>query len=172
MKIQFSADDVKVNVAKDAKGQLAPSLAAARNGYLLLEITRAELKGMLMAFAEAAAKEQGAKVEDAELTLSSVGPRAVAASLRVKAKKSFIPAVVTVEGQADIDERLTVTLSNLRAAGEGMVGGVVGGLIGAKLKEFEGKRLDVAPPAIRNVRLHELRLDPADPVRVTAQFEG
>jgi hypothetical protein len=172
MKLQFSADDVKVSVAKDAKGQLAPSLAGARNGYLMLEITRAELQGMLMAFAEAAAAEQGAKVDSADLTLAPAGARAVTASLRVKARKSFIPAVVTVDGRAEVNERLGVTLTGLKAVGEGMVGGVVGGLINAKLREFEGKTLDIAPPALKNVRLHELRVDPGDPVRITAQFEG
>ncbi|MDB5297530.1 MAG: hypothetical protein JWO31_3513 [Phycisphaerales bacterium] len=172
MRIHFSADDVKLDVAKAAGGQFAPTLASAKNGSVLIELAKAELQGFLMAFAQAAAAEQGAKIESAELTLRQAADRAVAATLRVKAKKAFVPATVTVDGRADVDDRLTVTLSGLRAAGEGMVGSMVAGLLEGKLKQFEGKAFDVAPPALRNVRLRDLKVDAGDPVRLTAAFES
>lgn len=172
MRINFSADDVALDVAKNAAGQLAPSLAGARNGSVLVELTRAELQGMLMAFARAAAAEQGAKVESADLTLAQAGDRAVTATLRVRAKKAFIPATVTVDGRADVDDRLNVRLSGLRCAGDGMVGGVVAGVIGAKLGAFEGRDFALAPDALRNLRLTGLKVEAADPVRLSAAFES
>jgi hypothetical protein len=172
MRINFSADDVKLDVAKNAEGKLAPALAGARDGSVLVEITRAELQGMLMAFAQAAAAEQGAKIESADLTLAQAGDRAVAASLRIKAKKSFIPATVVVEGRADVDERLNVRLSGLRCDGEGMVGGVVAGLLGGKLKQFEGREFDLAPPALKKLKLTGLKVEAGDPLRLSAGFES
>ena len=173
MRINFQADDVKLDVAKNAQGQLAPTLAGARNGQVLVELTKAELQGMLMAFAQAGAAEQGAKVESADLTLAQAGDRGVTVSLRVRAKKSIMPAVtVTVDGRADVDERLTVTLSGLRAAGEGMIGSVLAGLIGGKLKEHEGRRFPLAKDALKNLRLHGLKVEAGDPVRLSAAFES
>ena len=174
MRIHLSADDVKLDVTKAAGGAFAPALAAARNGSVLIEFARAELQGMLLAFARAAAAEQGATVESADLTLAQAGERAVAITLKVRARKSFIPAAVavTVDGRADVDERLAVTLSNLRCAGEGMVGGAVAGLLGGKLRQYEGRAFDVAPPALRNVRLTGLKVEADDPVRLTASFES
>ena len=173
MRINFQADDVKLDVSKNAQGQLAPSLAGARNGQVLVELTKAELQGMLMAFAQAGAAEQGAKVESADLSLGQAGDRAVTASLRVRAKKSIMPAVtVTVDGRADVDDRLNVTLSNLRASGEGMLGGVLAGFINGKLKEHEGKRFALAQDALKNLRLKDLKVDAADPVRLSATFES
>lgn len=172
MRIHFAADDVRLDVTKAVGGAFAPTLAAARNGSVLIELAKSELQDLLIAFAQAAAAEQGAKVESADLTLTQAGDRAVAATLRVKAKKSFIPAVVTVDGRADVDERLSVTLSNLRCAGEGVVGGAVAGLLEGKLRQYEGRTFDVAPAALRNARLTGLKVDATDPVRLTAAFES
>jgi hypothetical protein len=172
MRFSFSADDVKIDVSKNATGELAPSLAGARNGSVLVELTRAELQGMLMAFAQAGAAEQGAKVESAELSLTQAGDRAVAATLRVKAKKAFIPATIVVEGRADVDERLNVTLSGIKCVGEGMVGSVVAGVLSAKIKPFEGRVFPLAPDALKNVRLEGLKVDAADPVRLSATFQS
>jgi hypothetical protein len=173
MRINFQADDVKLDVAKNAQGQLAPSLSKARNGQVLIELTKAELQEMLMAFAQAGAAEQGAKVESADLTLGQAGDRAITASLRVRAKKSIMPAVtVTVDGRADVDDRLNVTLTGLRASGEGMIGSVLAGLIGGKLKEYEGRKFALAQDALKNLRLTGLKVEAADPVRLSAGFES
>ena len=172
MRIQFSADDIKLDVTKAAGGKFEPVLSTARNGSVLIELTRTELQGMLMAFAQAAAEEQKAKIESADLVLTQASDKAVLAMLRVKAKKMMMGVAVTVEGRADVSDRLSVTLSNLKATGEGMVGGMVAGLLGGKLKEHEGKAFDLAPPALKNVRLHDLKVDAGDPLRITAAFES
>src|SRR4051794_37326364 len=172
MRINFSADDVKLDVAKDAGGKLAPALAGARNGTILIELTRAELQGMLMAFAQAAAAEQGAKIESADLTLAQAGDRAVSSNLRIKAKKLFTPATIVVEGRADVDEQLNVRLSGLQCSGEGMVGGVVAGLLGGKLKQFGGGKFNLPPPALKKLRLTGMKVEAGDPLRVSAQFES
>jgi hypothetical protein len=172
MRIQFSADDVKLAVTKAAGGKFEPVLSTARNGSVLIELARGELQGMLMAFAQAAADEQKARIESADLSLSQAGERSVHAVLRVKAKKMMVGVGVIVEGRADVSDRLSVTLSGLKATGEGMVGGMVAGLLGGKLKEHEGREFDLAPPALRNVRLHDLKVEAGDPLRITAAFES
>ncbi len=108
MRIHFSADDVKLDVTKPAGGAFAPVVTGAQNGSLLIELTKAELQGMLMAFAQAAAAEQGAKIESADLALSQAGDRGILANLRVKAKKMFMSVTVIVDGRADFDDSLAV----------------------------------------------------------------
>jgi hypothetical protein len=169
MKIQFSADDVRLDVAKDPGGKFVPSVASSNNGSLLVEFGKTELESMLLAFAKAAAAEQGVKIESAELSLAQAGERAVEGTVRVKARQ-MMSVTVIITGRADVDEKLNVTLSNLSAKGEGFAGTVAAGFLGSKLKPYEGRRLPLAGEYLKNVRLTSLKLDAGDPLRVTAQF--
>lgn len=172
MKINIQADNVRLDVAKDSKGRLQPSIAKAQYGLLLVEFAKAELESMLLAFAQAAAADQGVNIQSAELTLSSTGSLGVQGSVRVKAKKAFVPVTVTVSGRADVDDRLNVTISNLATDGEGMIGSMVAGLIKGKLAGHEGRRFALAGEQLKNVRLQDLKVDAGDPLRITAKFEG
>lgn len=172
MRIQFTADDVRLDVSRSADGKPLPSVAAARNGTVLIELTKAELQGLLMAFAQAALDEHGGKIESADLDLSSAGDRAVRASLRVKASKMLVSAIVTLEARAEVDEHLAVKLSNLRAVGDGLVGSAVAGMLRARLGDYEGRTFDLAPGVLDNIKLSTCKIEVEDPVRISARFEA
>ena len=170
MKLEFQASDVRLDVSKDARGNFAPKVSGAKNGSVLVEIARSELESLLLAFAQAAAAEQGAKVESTALTLTAIGDRAVQASVKVKAKKSFIPATVNVAGRMDVDDKLNATFSAITCTGDGMIGTVVAGVLAAKLQPFNGKTLPLAGQYLQNVLLQSLKVDVGDPLRIAATF--
>ena len=170
MKLEFQASDVRLDVSKDVRGNFAPKVSGAKDGSVLFEIARGELESMLLAFAQAAAAEQGAKVESTALTLTAIGDRAVQASVKVKAKKSFIPATVNVAGRMDVDDHLNVTFSSIVCTGDGMIGSVVANVLAAKLQPFNGKTLPLAGQYLQNVSLQSLKVDVGDPLRIAATF--
>ncbi len=76
-----------------------------------------------------------------------------------------------MNGRVDVDERLNARVSQLQCQGEGMIGGVVAGVIAAKLKQFEGRQFPLAGAYLSNVKLQGIQVDASDPVRVSATFE-
>jgi hypothetical protein len=169
MRILFSADDVKLDITRDS-GKLVPSVAAARDGTALIELTRAELQSLLASLAQAAVEEHGAKIQSADLALASAGDRALTAKLKLKAKKSVVSVDITIDARAEVDEHLTVRISGLQASGEGFIDAMVAGALNAKLAEHEGRTFDLAPDALKNIRLTRIEVDAGDPLRITAGF--
>jgi hypothetical protein len=170
MKLEFQASDILIDVAKDVRGNFVPTVSGATGGSLQLEIARNELQSMLLAFARAAAAEQGAKVESIELTLTTLGERSVQAAIRVKARKSFIPATVNVTGRMDVDDKLNATFSAISSTGDGMIGSVVAKVLDSKLQPFNGRTLPLADQYLQNIRLQSLKLEVGDPLRISATF--
>jgi hypothetical protein len=170
MRIQVSADDVQLAVVRGTEGSFSPTIQSARNGSALLELNRSELEDGLMAFVQAAVDEYGAQIQSAELSLSSVSDLALAASLKIKGRK-LLNFTVTIAARAAVDKQLAVTISRLRAQGDGLTGVAVARLIGPKLKAYEGVSFDLAPEVLKNVRLTGLRVEAADRVCISAAFQ-
>ena len=170
MKLEFQANDIRLDVARDVRGNFATKVSGAKGGSFQLEIGRGELESMLLAFAQAAAAEQGAKVESTELALTPAGERGVQANVRVRAKKSFIPATVNVTGRMDVDDKLNATFSAISCTGDGMIGAVVAGVLSNKLQPFNGRTLPLAGQYLQNIRLQSLKLEVGDPLRISATF--
>src|SRR4051812_49288597 len=171
MRIQLSADGVELDFARRDDGKLSTSVAAARDGSVSIEITRAELRTLLLALARPLVEEHGAKIESADLTLASAGERALTARLAIRANK-ILSVDVVIDARVDIDERLTLQLSNLSASGRGPIDSIVAGALRPKLAELDGRRFDLAPEALSNVRLSGLSVDAGDPLRISGRFEA
>ena len=172
MRIQFAAEDVRLDVVRADNGKFSPILAGARNGTVLIELTKAELQSLLMAFVQAALDEHGAKILSGDLNLSSAGDRAVRASLRVTVKKMLVNVTVTIEARAEVDEHLAVTISDFRVLGDGMVDSLVAGMLRARLESHEGRVFNLTPKALKNVKLSKLRIQSDELVQIVAAFEA
>jgi hypothetical protein len=170
MRIQFSADDVRLDMEREEDGKLAPEVAAARNGTALIELTRTELQELLVSVVQSAVEEHGVKIQSADLALSSIGERAVACSLHLRAMKMLVSVEVTIAARADVDEHLTLRISGLKATGDGLIDSIAASVLDTKLAEHEGRAFDLAPRALRHVKLSDLRVDAGDPMRISAGF--
>lgn len=168
--LEVSARGVRLDFAKDARGKPLLVLAGAADGRAEAKITRADLEALALAVAAPAAKAQGVTIQELSVNLTAEGGRAVAAEVRVKAKKIMMSGVVTVRGRLAIDDGLTATASSLACTGEGMIGTMAAGLVQGKLREFEGRRFPLTALSLGDVVLRDVRVDTADGIRVTAEF--
>lgn len=168
--LDLSAGDVFFNYDRDREGRPLLLLAAAEAGRVAVEISRGDLEALLLAQATAAAASQGVTVEKTALSLVPIDQRSVAIAVRVTARKLFARATVEVKGQLNVDDQLNAKLSALSCEGEGIVGGLAGNLIRPHLERFNNTALPLMAISLGTVRLHDLRIDVAGPLRMQATF--
>jgi len=171
-KVNFglTASGVRLDYAKDKKGNPLLVLAGADEGEAEAKIGKADIESLAMAVAGAAAKQQGVTVQDLSVNLTSEGDRSVAAEVRVKAKKLMMSGVIHVRGKLDVDDELNATVSDLSCKGDGVVGSMAAGLIQGKLQEYNGRRIPLMAFSLGDVSLRDLKIDTKGGLHVTAKF--
>ncbi|HWE94021.1 MAG TPA: hypothetical protein VG269_08670 [Tepidisphaeraceae bacterium] len=154
---------------RDAQGKPILMLMHAVDGTVSLEIKKQDAEALLLAAAREAAKAQGVQILEAQLSLTQIDERTVAAEVRAKAKK-FVTAVVIIRGKLRVDESLSATVSDLTCTGEGMLGDMASKILGPKLAQINGRAFPLAALSLGYVKLRDLRMQAGDPLRVTAAF--
>ena len=167
---ELKAQDVAFDFGKDKSGQALLVLTDAAEGKATAKISKAHLQALLLAVASEAAKQQGVKVQDLDLELTSAGKQSVEADVRVKAKKMMVSGVIHIRGRLDIDDELTARVSNLSCSGEGVVGNLIAPVIQGKLQAYEGEEVPLMAFSLGDVTLRDLKLSTKDPLQVTATF--
>ena len=170
LELELKASGVSLDFARDRKGQPLLVLADAKRGHVQAKMSKDDLEALARAAAEMAAKGQGIRIEDLDLTLSGEGKRSLAADVRVKAKKMMVSGVVRISGRVDIDDELNATVSKLDAEGEGMIGSMASGLVKSRLKPYEGRTFPLMTFSLGDVTLRDLKIDVKNNVQVTAEF--
>lgn len=165
-----TATDVRFAYDRNEEGRPLLLLTAAEAGQAKVEIGRGDLEALLLAQASAAAAKQGVSIEKVKLTLAPLDTRSVAVAVRATAKKLFARADLEVKGRLTVDERLNARVSALSCHGDGIVGGLAGNLIRPYLERFNNTELPLTGMSLGNVRLHDLRLDVTDSLKVEAAF--
>ena len=168
--LELKASGVKLDFGRDKKGQPLLVLADAKTGHVQAKMSKADIEALARTAAEMAAKGQGIKIEDLDLTLTSEGKRSLAADVRVKARKMMVSGVLHITGRVDVDDELNATVSKLDCDGEGMVGTMASGLVKSKLKPYEGKVFPLMTFSLGDVTLRDLKIDVKSNVQVTAEF--
>jgi hypothetical protein len=170
LQLELKARAVRFDFAPDNNGQIIALLAGARDGRVDVSIGRADLQAALLAGATAAAKAHGVAIQDVQMDLQSRGPRSLTASVRVKAKKSIVSGTVVIRGNIDVDDNLVATVSNLHCSGEGVFGTMAAAMLNPKVRSFEGRSFPLMALSLGDVHLRDLKIDPSDPIRVSAEF--
>jgi hypothetical protein len=154
---------------RDAQGKPVLVLMQAADGSVSVEIRKQDAEALLLAGARDAAKAQGVQILEAQLSLTQIDERTVAAEVRAKAKK-FVTAVVIIRGKLRVDESLSATVSDLTCTGEGMLGDMASKILSPKLAQINGRTFPLAALSLGDVKLRDLRMQAGDPLRVTAAF--
>ena len=168
--LDLNGRKVKLDFAKDKTGKPMLVLADAEKGDVSAKISKADMQAVLLSVATLAAKQQGVTIQDLKVDLTSEGKRSVAAEARVKAKKLMMSGVVVIKGKLDVDDELNATVSGLSCTGEGMIGSLAAGMVGNKLKAYEGKRIPLMAFSLGNVTLRNLKIAVNGSLQVTAAF--
>ena len=168
--LELRASGVKFDFGRDKKGQPLLVLADANDGRVQAKISKDDIESLARTAAELAAKQQGIRIDDLDLTLTSEGKRSLAADVRVKAKKMLLSGVIHITGRVDVDDELNARVSQLDCEGEGVVGTMAAGLVKSKLKPYEGKIFPLMTFSLGDVTLRDLKIDVTNDVQVTAEF--
>jgi hypothetical protein len=170
LNLKLTASGLKFDFDRDKKGNPLLVLTDAKSGKVDARITKDDIETLLTEAAGVAAKQQGIKIEDLELDLTKAGPLAVAADVRVKAKKMLMTGVIHITGRLDIDDELNATVSNLDCKGEGMIGTAAAGIVKKKLTPYEGATVPLMAFSLGDVALRDLKIDLKKDLHVTAAF--
>jgi len=168
--LTLKARDVRFDFARDKKGHPLLVLTDAADGQVKAQIAKADLQALLLAAARELAAQQHITVQELDLSLAQQGARAVTADVRVKAKKMVMTGVIHFKGKLEVDEELNATVSDLSAAGEGVVGTMVAKLVQPRLKPFEGRQFPLMTFSLGDVSLRDLKIAVKKDVEVTARF--
>src|SRR4051794_5164611 len=167
---EVTAKSVKLDYARDKKGNPLLVLADAASGTADARIAKADIESLARAVASDAAKQQGVTIQDLSVDLSSHGPRSVSVEAKVKAKKLMMSGTLHVTGRLDVDDELNAKISGLTCKGDGVVGSMAAGVVQSKLKQYEGTRVSLMAFSLGDVKLRDLKIDTKAGLHVTAAF--
>jgi len=168
--LKVSASGLQFDFDRDKKGNPLLVLTDAKGGKVDARISKDDIETLLTEAAEVAAKQQGIKIQDLELDLKKAGPRAVAADVRVTAKKLMMTGTIRITGRLDIDDELNATVSDLDCEGEGMIGSAAAGIVKKKIKPYDGTTVPLMAFSLGDVALRDLKIDLKKDLHVTAAF--
>lgn len=170
LNLKLNAADVQFDFDRDKRGRPLLVLTGARAGTVDARITKRDLRGLLLDIAAVAGQEQGVTIQELDMALEPVGKRAVAADVRVKARKLVFSGVVRVTCRLDIDDELNATLSELNCTGEGVIGAAAAGVMQKKVSAFEGRTIPLMAFSLGDLSLRDLRFDVRRDLHVSASF--
>jgi hypothetical protein len=169
--LKLNASGLKFDFARDKRGRAMLVLTSAESGSVDAKISKADIEALALQAATLAAEQQGIKVQELDLELTSAGDRAVAANVRVKGKKLLVSGVLHVTGQLDIDDELNATISGLECTGEGLIGSAAAKLVQSKIQSYNGKTIPLMTFSLGDVTLRDVNIDLAKKdLHVTADF--
>lgn len=168
--LEVTARGVQLDFAKDKNGHPLLVLVDAQEGQAQANVSKDDLRTLVTAIASAAAKEQGVKIQDLEIDLTSAGKRSVAADVRVTARKAIVSGVVRLKGRADVDDDLNATISDLTCEGEGMVGKLSAEFLRGRLKAINGRKFPLMAFSLGDVTLRDVTVDVKRGLHVKARF--
>jgi hypothetical protein len=170
LELDLKGKGLRFDFGRDKKGQPLLILAEAEEGHVKAKISKADIEALAKEAANFFAQKQGVKVEDVDLTLTSDGPRSVAAEARVKAKKLVMSGVIRIKGKLVVDDELNATVSDLDVDGEGVIGSMVAPMLKKKIQPFNGTKIPLVAFSLGDVALRDLKITVKDSVQVTADF--
>ncbi len=118
----------------------------------------------------AMAEQQGAKLKDLQLKITPAGARGLAIRADVSASKFMMTAKVALTAEATLDDNMNLRIARLNVAGDGAAGAMVANMLADKVRQFEGKQVDLGQFVFAGARLRDVDLQVDNRVRLTARF--
>ena len=167
---ELNATNVKCEFARDQDGKPLLLLKDAEQGRVEASVSQSDLQTILLAGAKIGAAQQGVTIQELQINLTPQGPRGIGIALRVKAKKMMMSGVVSIRGNAQIDDQLNAKISGLSCEGDGVVGKMAAAMLSVKLREFDGKEVSLSAISLGDLALRDLQIDASNGLRITADI--
>lgn len=168
--LNIGARDVVLRQTRDENGDIVLLLHRASEGRLALSLSQADLETLIAQIAKNEAGKQGVTIEDARLQLRSLGPRSMEGEVELRARKLFVRATIRIAARLEIDDQMVARICDLTCAGEGMIATLACSVLVPHLRKIEGRAFELMALSLGEVRLHDVRLEVNDAVKITAEF--
>ena len=167
---KLAATGVELQQASDRDGNVLLLVHDANDGHIEISLAISDLEILIADVAKAEAGKHGVNIDSVELSLRSRSPRSLAAEVRLRAKKLFISASLSVTGQLDLDEQLNARISGLDCAGDGAIASVACGVLKPHLQKLDGREFSLMSLPLGEVRLRDVHIAVNEKLTVTADF--
>lgn len=169
LQVQLDAQQIHFDYAHTSTGQIMAIPREAQNGRLNIAILRNHLDNALLLLARKFSASHGVEITKVESTLVATTPTNLSIKIKVTAKK-FMTAVIEINGQVQIDDRMRLTATNLKASSTGMVGNVAVGILQPQLNKLEGHAFPLLKYSLGNLKLRGVTVDTTDGLSLSASF--
>jgi len=136
-----------------------------------IELIHEEIEAALATALTALAAEYKVQIDSVKLELTALTPKRAAVKVHVEARR-FIKARGVVSGEAVVDDALGVTIQNLAMHVDGPLALIVEPLVRPRLRQFEGKRFELADRLPPNVAVRDVTLETGAMHRVSAKISA
>jgi hypothetical protein len=168
--LSLRANAVSLHQAKDSAGNILLLLHKTGQGHIEISASPSDLEALIAEVAKTEAAKHGVTIDSVQLSLRSQSSRSLAAEVRLRAKKLFLSASITITGQLDLDEELNARISGLDCTGDGAIASVACGVLKPHLQKIDGREFPLMSLPLGEVRLRDVHLAIGDKLSVTAEF--
>ena len=147
-----------------------PSDERPLHGHAIVSVPKHQLGAAVLGLAESALLDMGVTVSRLDVDVESTGPHSLRLIVDGKVRKGLLGASVHGSASASIDDRMGVTLSDIRLeSGNPLVAALLAATRG-KVHGYEGRRIDLAAELPEGIRLADVQVRVTDDVILEARL--
>ncbi|MFL6589033.1 MAG: hypothetical protein ACJ8M4_02555 [Chthoniobacterales bacterium] len=167
---KLEAAGLELRQATNRDGNIVLLLHNAAQGRIDISTAIADLESLIGEVVASEAGKHGVAVDKVQLSLTSNGPRSLAAEVRLRGRKLFMSASLRIAGAVDLDDKLNARVSGLDCTGDGAIASVACGILKPQLQKIDGRVFPLMSLPIGEVRLRDVRIATGEKLSVTAEF--
>lgn len=168
--LRVTASNAILDLEHDAHGR--PMLMLDNAGAAMLDFgaSRTDLERLLVLSGNEGGHRFGITVQSAQLSITTRNGRTIDVSLHLSTKVGFIPAGMRFAAHVDIDDQMNARVSHLRCDGDHALGPFIVGFIRPGLQKYEGATKPLFSFPGGQLKLHDVKIQGGEDVRVIANF--
>jgi hypothetical protein len=140
------------------------------HGSARVAVPKDQLGKAVLGLAESALFERGITVSRFDLDLEESGPQSLRVTFDAKVRKGLLGAHVTGGANAEIDDRMGLTLSGIEIeSGNPLVAAMLSAVRG-KVARYEGRRIDLASELPPGIRVADVNVEVGTEVTIEARL--
>ena len=155
---------------KDSNEQVALALENATDGQIEISISQTGLAALITALTQSQASKQGITISEVQLDLRPTNAHSLAAQVRLRIRKLFLNASLSVTGQLDLDDHLNLKISGLNCTGDGAMASLACTILTPYLRKIEDQEIPLLFLSLGEIHLRDVRLAVDANLTVTAEF--
>lgn len=168
--LSLFARDLQLGQGKDSNGQIGLFVENAAAGSIEASMRQDDLEALIAELAQNQASKQGITIDGAQLKLRQKSAHSLAVEVLLRARKLFLSASIRVTGQLDLDDQLSLKISDLNCAGEGGIATLACGILTPYLRKINGREFPLMSLPLGEIQLRDVRLAVDGDVTITAEF--